>query len=458
MKYGAQSKYNSAREMIIVEQKPISALRFAVPVAIETTATTVIGLVVSAIIGGISGSSLVAASTTTQMISLLAAILCMLSTGAPVLVARFAGAKDMAKTSNAVEQSILLTGVFSTAITVLVLLFSNPLMHLLMPNAEAALFSEGVVYLRTVTVSYPFLMFYTVLAGILRATGNSRAPMYISIGMNLLQLICAFLFLRVFDWGMIGAGLSLVVCRLAAALAMLFVVIFRGSGAYHVHLPNLKKIDIDFMKTVMRVGLPSSFETLSVQVGYVVANSLTIGLGTYAASVAQVANTLNNFPCAVHTIAMAVQLPIVGQHIGAKRKDLAKKSARNIWIACVGISLAISLVIALFGDMFVRIYTKDASVAADAAWLLWTLPLYHLFGGSINSVDPALKAGGEQKFVMIQSAVGVWILRIPLMWLFGYVLGWGIRGMFFANYIALLGRAASGLIMRERGKWIHDEL
>lgn len=444
--------------MVPVEDKSVSALRFAVPVAIESTATMLIGLVVSAVVGGISASSLVAVSTVTQLTTLLSSSLCMLSAGATVLIARYAGARDLARTSNAVEQTLLLTVLFSCALSVLVLLLSVPILHLLMPNAEDSLFSEGLVYMRVVLCSFPALMLYTLLCGILRATGNARAPMVVSIVMNVVQLLFALLFLQGFSLGILGAGLALALCRLVGAGALLFVVLYRSSSIYHVHLPNLRTIDTDFLRRVLRIGMPSSIETVSVQAGYVVANSITIGLGTYAASVAQVANTLNAFPAVVHTIAMAVQMPVVASHIGAKRPDLAKKSANRIWVTCVTASLALSLLLALLSNPLVRFYTKDPSVAQDAVWLVWTLPLYHLFGASINSVDPALKAGGEQKYVMLQSILGVWLLRVPLSWLFGYVFHWGIRGVFFANYIALAGRAIPGLLVRARGRWIHEEL
>lgn len=415
-------------------------------------------MVFSMIIGGISGSALVAVGTTNQLVALLSSMLSMLTVGSAVLVARYVGAQDVGRTSAAVEQSIQMTALFSLVVTLLVIGFARPILRVLLPNAEPELFSEATVYLRTVILSYPFMMFYNVLVGILRGTGNSRAPMYIAIGMNLVQLLCAVLFLRVLHMDMMGAGLVYVMARLLGAAAILYVVIHRSSNAYHVHLPNLFRIDGGMWRTILRVGIPTSFDSLSVQAGYVLANSLTVGLGTQAASVAQVVNTLNNFPSIVHGVCGAVAMPVIGQHIGAKRRDRAMKSARSIWGACVGTSLAISIAIALMGEHATRLYTQDDYVARESAFLLWTMLLYHVFGASINAVDPALKTGGEQKYVMLQNSLGVWLVRLPLSWLFGYVFGWGIRGVYAANYISLATRAVIGLVKRESGTWIHDEL
>lgn len=436
----------------------ISALRFAVPVAIESTVTTVIGMVFSMIIGGISGSALVAVGTTNQLVSFLSALLSMLTVGSAVLVARYVGAKDAANTSRAVEQSILMTALLSTALVGLVIAATRPILYLLLPNGQEELISEAAVYLRVTMLSFPFMMFYNVLVGILRSTGNSRAPMFIAIAMNVVQLLCAVLFLRVWDMDMLGAGLVCIVSRLFGAIVILYVVIHRGGNAYHVHLPNLVRLDGEMWRTILRVGMPTSFDSLSVQAGYVVANSLTVGLGTQAASVAQVVNTINSFPSIVHGVCTAVAMPVIGRYIGAKRRDMAMKSARSIWIACMSLSLGIALVFALLGERVTMLYTQDAFVAQESAFLLWTMLLYHLFGASINAVDPALKTGGEQKYVMMQNSLGVWLVRIPLSWLFGYAFGWGIRGVYAANYISLATRAVIGLVKRERGTWIHDEL
>ncbi|MDO4741292.1 MAG: MATE family efflux transporter, partial [Eubacteriales bacterium] len=376
----------------MADRKQIPALRFALPVAIENMATTTIGLVFSAIIGGISPSALVAVGTTNQMVVLLTSMLSMLSTGAAVLVARYVGARDRARTSAAVEQAIGMTGAFSVLITIFVIALARPILHLMLPGAEEALFSEAVVYMRSVMLSFPFLMYYNVLSGVLRATGNSRTSMYVSIGMNVVQLLCAWLFLKVLRMDMMGAGLAYVVCRLVGAAAILTMVL-RGSDAYSVHWPHILKPDRGMCRKILQVGVPTSFEALSVQVGYVVTNAMTVGLGTQAAAVAQVVNTLNSFPCVVHTICTAVTMPIVGQYIGARRKDMAMRSAWSIWAVCMSVSLLICLGMALLGERATRLYTQDAFVASESAWLLWSMLLYHVFGASINSVDPALKVG-----------------------------------------------------------------
>lgn len=439
------------------EKKEVSALRFAVPVAIENTATTVIGMVFSMVIGGISPSALAAVGMGNQIVTLLTAMLAILTMGSAVLVARYVGARDATRTSATVEQSIFLTLGLSGLFTLLVIVFARPILTLLLPGAEAQLFDETTVYLRALMISFPFLMLYNVLAGILRAAGNSRASMYIAIGMNCVQLLCAWLFLNVLRLDMLGAGLAYVICRLFGALVILAITL-RGCSQFHVHAANCFRPDMGICRTIVRVGMPMTLEQLSVQGGYTLANTMCVGLGTRAASAYQIVNTLNNFAGIPQSICMAAAMTVVGQHIGARRKDKACRSSTQIALTCLSLCMGLGLIVALFGQRLSMLYTDDASLAKTCSNLLWMMLVYQLTGSLINSIDPALKVGGNQKYVMMQSIVCVWGIRLPLSWLLGYVLDMGIYGIYIANLTSLVMRAASGLFKRYRTNWIREEL
>ena len=129
-----------------------------------------------------------------------------------------------------------------------------------------------------------------------------------------------------------------------------------------------------------------------------------------------------------------------------------------MWLFTVVTCMSLGIFTALLGTKLTSLYTKDIRIAGICAALLWVQLGYQLFGGSINSLDPALRAGGENRFVMLQSAIGVWLIRLPFSWLMGYTLGMGIWGIYWANLISLASRAASGCIKRAKNDWIHKEI
>ena len=79
-------------------------------------------------------------------------------------------------------------------------------------------------------------------------------------------------------------------------------------------------------------------------------------------------------------------------------------------------------------------------------------------GVSINAIDPQLRAGGDVNFVMIVTLTAVWLIRLPLTWLFCFKLNMGVAGIFAANTISLYYRAVLGFIRHCGKKWYSKKI
>ena len=170
-------------------------------------------------------------------------------------------------------------------------------------------------------------------------------------------------------------------------------ITLKDNPHYRVHIPGIFKPDMEICKTVLRVGMPVTFEQVSIQSGYMLANTLCVGLGTQAASAYQIVNTLTNFAGLPQSICMSVIMTVVGQHIGAKRHGEAKKSASRISLACFAMCMALGLIVAIFGKPLSLLYTTDVGLADTCSILLWMMLVYQATGSLINTNDPALKVG-----------------------------------------------------------------
>ena len=155
-------------------------LRFVIPVMSESILNTVVGLVFSYLIGGISASSLTTIAQGNQVITLICAAATMFVTGSGILCARLLGAGERLDASRVVEQAILLSAAASLTITVLCLIFAAPLMELLMPRADAEVLSEGIAFFRMLILSLPFAMLNNAFTSVMRASGDGRSPLIIS--------------------------------------------------------------------------------------------------------------------------------------------------------------------------------------------------------------------------------------------------------------------------------------
>lgn len=429
-------------------------VRFALPVMIENALTMVTTQIAAMLIGRISSASLAATGTGNIMLSFTSAAFAMINTGTAVLVSRLVGAREERQAGDMVEQAISLLLILSAAAALLFFAAARPVMRLLMPGAEAMLMDEAVIFFRISAVSFPFLMLQTLLSGAMRASGNSRACMFLTVSMNALMALLVWLFVIACGMGIEGAGLAYALARAAGAAAAA-AIMARYHGRFVVTLRGVLRPRREAYRHIMRVGLPMSLEQVSVQGGYVVGNSLAVGLGTLSATIYQVCSNLNNIIWMPNAVCAATSQAMAGIRLGEGDEAEAKRVVRRVWWAGAAAVMSISLLIALFARVAAGFYSADEAVVTASVPVLWLSVFMSVPAMSINTMDPALRAGGDARFVMVVSIVGVWLIRLPLTWLLAYRFGLGVMGVFLANFTNLVFRMAMGLMRFASGKWIH---
>lgn len=429
-----------------------SILRFTAPVAAENLFTQIIAMIVPMLIGGISGSALAAVGLVNQAVAMYTAVFAMMSTGGAVLLARSIGAGDRKESSLIAEQNVLLSLIVSVLLGGISLIAAMPIVRLIMPNPE--MHAEGVIYFRLMMLSFPALMLQTVGSAMLRSAGDSKNPMYATIVLNLVQVAMAALLIKVFDTGIVGAGLSYVIARYAgAALVCVMLLLYRGR--FQIDLKRIFKPHFPTWMHMVRIGVPNSLESTLVQAGYLIANSMIVGLGTHEATVYQVVNTLYGFASYPQAICGPILISFVGQHLGAGDVKGAKKTLMGIYAAGMTVSLVMSLVISLCVDPLAANYSKDALVLADCRTTIWYMFAMCIPAMSINGMDPGLRTGGDSKAIMIYTVLSVWLIRVPLTWLLCYQMNMGVAGLFLANIASLVVRALCSQFRFHTDRWLH---
>lgn len=439
-----------------IDQKRAVSI-FIYPLIIQQLAVTILNMVYSSVVGTISKSALAATSTVGQVITIYSSLFSLVSIGGTVLTARMIGAHEYRDAGRTIEQSLFMTLVYSAIVTVFSITMANPLMNLLIPNADPVMLREAVNYLRQSSITLPFLYLHTIITGILQSSGNSRTNMYINIIMYISLVAFAIIFIKWCDLGITGASLTLGLFRVVGAVLAIFSLL-RSHASFIINIKNVLKPDLQIIKRMLRLGLPASAESLFVQLGYLLANTLVMGLGVHQAAIYSVANTIQGFANMPQGIVSAATSTFVGQYLGAKRYDDAKKFVRQSLMIGVPIILALYLIMNLVSPWVTPLYTSDPEVAKEASRMLWILFLFAIPGQFINNVDPALRSGGDIKYVLCETMTGVWLVRLPLSWLLAYHFDMGVVGIYLANIISLYVRATIGFVRYLSGKWMYKRV
>ena len=431
--------------------------RFVVPIIMENCFTVFINMAISGVISTISASALAAIGMANSIMSVVSALFSVVIVGSSVLISRQVGAEEYADAAESIEQSSFIGIVVASAITLLSVVFASPLLRLLMPTAEAGLFGEAIRYFRTVMLTLPFFVLHGVFSGICRGLGNSRITLITTVTMSLSQLLFAWLCISVLPLNEIGAGAAMGVGRIVGAGILLFTLL-RERRRFTIKIRNMFLPKLSVCRRIFRIGLPITFESLFVQLGYMLANSMSIALGTFESAVFQIVNTVYGFAGLPQGVFTTIALSASGHLLGRKDYKGVKTAGYSLWGLGVLISGSMSLIAILFGRQICGFYSSDPETIEACLKILWVILPLNLVANSVNIIDQPLRTGGDSTFVMIIALLTVWVFRLPITWLLCFKLNMGALGVFLGNTIALSFRTISGLIRFSTEKWMYKKV
>jgi len=432
-------------------------IKFVVPVIMENSLTIFFSLVISQINSTISSSALAAIGMANTIFTVISAIFSMVTTGTSILVSRQVGAGENQDAADTIEQSVFLSMFAGILIMIICIVFSNPILRLIMPTAEDTLFGEAVRYFNVIMISLPFSVLNTVLGGVCRGLGNSRMPMINAMVLNPIQIALSWLTISWLKLDEVGAGITSLIIRIMGA-GLLLIAIMRDHRRFILKIRNMLRPKRQTCLRILHIGVPVSFESIFVQLGYMLGNSMAISLGTFESGVYSIINTINGFTSLPQGIGSTIATSAVGHLLGRKNYKGAKKAGWFIWGAGILVSLLFGTIAYLLGVPICGIYSSDPATIQESARLLWILLFMNATGMSINAIDPQLRVGGDVKYVMITTLIAVWGIRLPLTYFMCFHWNFGVLGIFLANTISLVFRTITGLVRYRGTKWMHKKV
>ncbi len=378
---------------------------FSIPLLIGNLFQQLYNAVDSYVVGNYVGkNALAAVGASTPIINMLIGFFMGISTGAGVVIAQFFGAGDLTKMKKAIHNSIALTLVMGVVLTVVGLVFNDPILKAI--GVPSDVFSEASTYLSIYFWSLIFVMIYNMGSGILRSVGDSKRPLYFLIFSSVVNIVLDFLFVKYFDFGVAGAGYATLIAQAISAIMVMYVLM-KTNDSYKVVLKDIK-FDKEILLRIIKIGLPTGFQQSIVSLSNVIVQSY---INVYGASVIagySVTIKIDGFvTLPLQAFNMAITT-FVGQNIGAKKYERVKKGAYiTTFLAMVTIGFFV-VIMYFFGCDFIALFNQEKDVI-DAGRLmqLTFLPFYIVL--PINQViNGVLRGAGRSAvpmYVMIFSFV-----------------------------------------------------
>lgn len=415
-----------------------------VPVILEQLLNSFMGTADTMMVSNVGSAAISAVSLVDSINVLLIQAFSALAAGGTIICAQYMGQRNYERANKSARQVLFIILSISAAVTILCLLFKDPLLHFIFGKVDADVMEASSVYFLFSAASYPFIALYDSGASIFRAQENTKGPLIISVISNVMNIVGNAILIWGFNMGVAGAAIATLVSRIFCAVVVLWQL--RKDRQPIVVRDYLKiRPDRKLIGRILGLGIPSGIENSMFQLGKLAIQSTVSTLGTTAIAAQAMTNTLEMLN---GTAAMGVGIglmTIVGECIGAGREDEAvyyvKKLscvAEMIIIGCCLLVFALTKPITILGGM----EPESARMCFQMmAWITVVKPLVW-----VVSFIPAygMRAAGDVRFSMITSCVSMWVFRFclcvflirvigmgPLAVWFGMFTDWTIRGIVF---------------------------
>ncbi len=365
------------------------------------------------VIGRFAGStSLAAVGSTSSLVNLIINLFIGLSTGAGVITARHIGANIPERMHKCVHTSMAISVISGFAVLMLGYFLSGEFLKLM--GTPDDVLSLATKYLKIYFLGAPGSLVYNFGASIVRATGDTKRPLYILASTGLVNVILNLVLVVFFHLDVAGVAIATIVAQYISAI----LIVIRLTHLENACKLSFNKIKIHSseLKEIMRIGIPAGFQSSLFSFSNVLIQSTINTFG----SVAMAGNTAaQNADAIIYTCTNAVaqtSMTFTSQNIGAKKYE----NIRKIFFICLGTAFIISVVLGAIGLIFpeqiIGIFTTDKAVIEIGKERLYIMMTCYFLCSLMDVAGCQIRGMGKSLEPMIITLLGACGIRI--LWLY----------------------------------------
>ena len=418
-------------------------LTFSLPLLIGNIFQQLYNMVDTMIVGRFVSTQALAGVGSTGAISFLIMGFAMgVTSGFSVVVAQRFGAGDEKGVRNAVAMAAYLCVGLAVVMTLVSTLATRPL--LLLMNTPADMYDYAYDYIFTIFAGMAAPIFYNLLAGILRALGDSRTPLYFLILSSLLNVGLDLLFILCFDAGVVGAAVATVISQVVSGLLCLAYMAKR--------FPILRfrkedwRVNWRLIGLHLKIGLPMAFQFSITAIGVMAIQGAINNFGSDAAAGYTAASKVEQIctqPMNTFGVTMATY---AGQNLGAGRIDRVKQGVWKCAVLSTVVSIAVTLLVFVAGGWFVTLFVggEEPAVMRYALQYMRTTSVLYFMLGLLYVFRNALQGMGASMVTLLGGGIEL-VLRTVIAFVLPPLIGFA--GICVAGPAAWIGASVPLMIV-----------
>ncbi|MBQ6587641.1 MAG: MATE family efflux transporter [Butyrivibrio sp.] len=369
------------------------------------------------IVGKAVGSDALAAvgGSAAMVVNLFVGFFMGLSSGATVVIAQFYGAGRKDEVNKAVHTAIAMSIAGGALITIIGIWMSSWIIHAMKTPTEVI--EASTIYLRIYFIGMIANLVYNMGAGILRAIGDSKRPLYVLIVSCFVNIFLDIFFViwmglgkMGINQGVMGVAIATVICQVISAVIVV-IILMRSDDSYKLILREIR-MDTGMLSRIIRIGFPAGVQTTMYTLSNILIQASINEFGKDATAAWAAYGKIDVlFWMTIGSLGTAVTT-FAGQNYGAGKYDRVRSSARQAFIIAASITIPLSTVLYFWGEGFLYIFVNDSNVIQIGIQMIKFLaPFYCLYIG-VEVFSGVLRGMGSALLPMLITLSGICLLRV----------------------------------------------
>lgn len=416
------------KTLIIDEKTPL--LLIAGPMFMELFLNILLNNVDTMMLSHYSENAVGAVGNANQVMFLVIIMFNIIATATSVVVAQYLGAKQFDKMNMIYTLSVAFNFVIGVILSASLVLARFKLMNML--NVSKEMMPYAATYIAIVGSSMFLQACTNVMLQILRCNGYTKIGMYLSLIINVVNIIGNYSFLygplKFLNLGVAGVAISTVTSRTIAFIVAF--VFFYQTGTGKISLKLLNPFPADFLLKMIKIGLPSAGENFSYSMYQMVLLSFVNTMGNDSVNARVYCNSIIAFAMVFsNASAMSTQI-ITGHLVGAGKEDAAYKRVFKTLATSLPITFALAFINWLICPFTLKFFTSSELIISLAKKIMF-VDIFIELGRCLNmTFVNSLKAAGAYIFPLIVGMITMWGLGATVGYGLGIVAGIGVAGVF----------------------------
>lgn len=424
-------------------------IRFSLPMLIGNIFQQFYNLIDSIVVGKYIGANALAAVGATGSLNFLTFSICLgLSIGIGIIISQYFGAKREEDVKRAIANAVYVIAVSGIIMSVLTSSLARPILQAMHTPPE--IINDSTTFLRITAGGMLAVAAYNAIAGILRALGDSKTPLFFLVVSCAINVVLDLLFVLKFGYGVAGTACATVISQAIAALGCISFALI--NNPYFKLKKEHMKISWPIIIKCIKIGIPVAAQNSMIAVSLVVLQSVANGFGEITVAAYTATSRIEQLIQQPFNSLGAAMSTFSGQNMGANKLERVRKGYHKSILIVASFSLLAFLAAQFGGHAIMNIFVKDEAVISLGAKAIKITSCMYFALGMIYITRGLLNGTGDAFYSMINGIVEV-VGRVGFSSVLATIPAIGVWSIWATTGLTWVITSVASIIRYRQGKW-----